>query len=253
MRDLPEPVLDRAGLNDLLGEKVGETGGISLYELSGSPANLKAGLRLAEPKKDHYENVVPFELEVEGFELGVPTDSEPGLVLASSPKGQHIHLVLNEEPYLARYEPRFEERLEPGRYRAVAFLSRSYHESVKAPAAVAVTSFVVGDPSGEAPDVGGPSLVYSRPKGTYRGKDARAVLLDFYLLNTKLSPEGNRVVVTVAGHDFTLTEWTSYVLRGLPDGEIDVRLRLVDETGRTIPGPYNDVTRTITVESEGVS
>ena len=36
-------------------------------------------------------------------------------------------------------------------------------------------------------------LFYSRPKAEYAGKDAKIILLDFYLVNTELSKDGNKV------------------------------------------------------------
>ena len=40
-------------------------------------------------------------------------------------------------------------------------------------------------------------LFYSRPKGTYKGNDTKKLLLDFYLVNTDISPTGNKVKATI--------------------------------------------------------
>ena len=37
-------------------------------------------------------------------------------------------------------------------------------------------------------------------------------------------------------------------MTGLPDGEVEIRLQLVDRDGELVPGPLNDVTGVITVE-----
>src|SRR4029077_3921741 len=46
-----------------------------------------------------------------------------------------------------------------------------------------------------------PLLTYSRPKGEYKGADADAVMIDFWLLNAKLKDDGGeyRVRYTVDG------------------------------------------------------
>ena len=42
-------------------------------------------------------------------------------------------------------------------------------------------------------------LVYSRPKGEYKGDMANHVLVDFQLANEKLAPGGDHVHVSVTG------------------------------------------------------
>ncbi len=129
----------------------------------------------------------------------------------------------------------------------LAFLSRSYHESVKEPSAFVVRQFTVGDGRAEPVDLDAPHLFYSRPKGTYVGDDARRLMLDFFLVNTTLSEDGNRVRATVNGTEFVFTDWTPYVIEGLPMGEVEITLELLDASGEAVPGRFNSVTRTVTL------
>ena len=73
--------------------------------------------------------------------------------------------------------------------------------------------------------------------------------MDFFVLNTKLSKEGNKVRAKINGTEFTITEWVPHVIKGLPMGEITIQLELVDEAGNVIPGPFNKVTRKITLKN----
>ena len=50
---------------------------------------------------------------------------------ANSPDGQHLHFILNNKPYLAKYDATFTEAVEPGHNVLLTFMSRSYHESLK--------------------------------------------------------------------------------------------------------------------------
>ena len=163
--------------------------------------------------------------------------------LANSPKGQHIHFILDNGPYSAHYEPEFSKEIQEGHHVLLAFLSRSYHESVKN--AFLVKPITVGTPEGEAPDLTAPHLFYSRPKGTYTGKDTENLLLDFFLVNTEISATGNKVKATIEGQEFMLTEWAPYVINGLGKGEKSIRLQLLDKDNNPIPGPFNDVQRTV--------
>ena len=64
-----------------------------------------------------------------------------------------------------------------------------------------------------------PTLIFiNRPKGTYTGKDTKEVLLDFFVLNTSLSEQGNKVKATINDQEFLITEWVPHLMKGLPLG-----------------------------------
>ena len=58
-------------------------------------------------------NEVAFEFMVNGYELGAQTE-EARMGLANSDKGQHIHLIIDNDPYSAHYEPGFTTEVETG-------------------------------------------------------------------------------------------------------------------------------------------
>ena len=193
---------------------------------------------------------VTFEYDVTNYELGVQTPDADQKPLANSANGQHIHLILNNNPYYAIYEPSFQQELEDGHYVALSFLSRSYHQSVKQPEAFKVSQFTVGDAEAEQVDLSQPMLFYSRPKGTYTGEGTETVLFDFYLVNTEIGPDGNKVRVTVNGdQEFMVEQWEPMVLEGLPMGENTVQIELVDSEGNLVESPFNSETRTFTLEA----
>ncbi|WKV13703.1 phosphopeptide-binding protein [Marivirga harenae] len=198
---------------------------------------------------------VKFSYNVKNYELATQTIDADVKNCANSPKGQHIHLILNNQPYSAHYEAEFTKDLEEGHYVALSFLSRSYHESVKSYGAANIRQFTVGkEPSGqEIADLSDPHMFYSRPKGTYSGKDAKKVLLDFYLLNTELSEEGNKVRATINGEEFMLDNWQPYFIEGAEMGEMKIKLELLDADGKLIPSPFNPVERTVTLEEGDAS
>jgi hypothetical protein len=93
-------------------------------------------------------------------------------------------------------------------------------------------------------------MFYSRPKGEYKGLDTERVILDFYLVNTDLSSDGNKVRATINGEQFLIDKWAPYFMEGLPMGESTIKLELVDHTGNIIDGPFNSVERTISLVPE---
>ena len=88
-------------------------------------------------------------------------------------------------------------------------------------------------------------MFYSRPKGTYEGESTTKVLLDFYLVNTQISPMGNKVRATIEGTEFLIDEWTPYYIEGLPKGEITIKLELIDKSGKLIDTPFNPSVRKV--------
>ncbi|KQC28734.1 hypothetical protein [Flagellimonas eckloniae] len=222
---------------------------ITLSKLEGSPAYSDAELVLESPANTKIDNSgeIDFEFAVNNYELGAQTGGPNADKLANSGKGQHIHFILNNQPYSAHYEPTFKKEIPDGVHHLVAFLSRSYHESVKNENSVVVKKMEIGsnpqDSLGLSMDA--PTLIYSRPKGEYSGKDTENLLLDFFVLNTTLSEDGNKVRATINGEEFTITEWAPHIIKGLPMGKVTIDLELIDSDGNLIEGPFNKVNRSV--------
>jgi hypothetical protein len=96
-----------------------------------------------------------------------------------------------------------------------------------------------------------PLLTYSRPKGEYKGADAEAIMIDFWLSNAKLQADGgeHRVSYSVDGGEAKfLDKWEPIWLKGWSAGKHTVKLELVDKSGNVVAnGDYNSTSRDITV------
>lgn len=198
---------------------------------------------------------VAFAYNVKEFVLGSQTTDASAKVCANSAKGQHIHLILNNMPYEAWYLPSFKKKLTEGHYVALSFLSRSYHESIKKPEAFVLTQFNVGKNAGTTIDninLKQPLLFYSRPKGEYVGNDTKKILLDFYLVNTTLKPNGNKVRATINGKEFMIDTWKPYYIEGLPMGETIIKLELLDKSNKPASkeAKFQTIERKITLKEK---
>ena len=215
---------------------------ITLTKLEGSPAyeNAKLEIDTITLREKEYS----FKFDVLDYNLGEQTEKEFSFDLANSGKGQHIHFIVNNGPYSAYYSNEFNKKLEEGNNVILAFLSRSYHESVKNPNAFFLTQIGEGDKI----DLSKEFLFYSRPKGVYKGNDTEKLLLDFYLVNTNISSSGNKVKATIQDVEFVIDEWAPYYIEGLPKGEISIKLELIDEMGELIDSPFNPSQRTVLLE-----
>ena len=213
---------------------------VKLNKITGSPNYENSKLSLSQPTKT--KNGYSFSFEVNDYELGLQTIKEFDYELANSAKGQHIHFIVNNGPYSAHYSNNFEKDIENGSV-VLAFLSRSYHESVKNKNAFVLTQ--VGE---NQIDLNNEFLFYSRPKGTYKGVDTEKLLLDFYLVNTEISANGNKVIATIQNKEFIIDEWAPYYIEGLSKGEVKIKLELIDSSGRLIETNFNPSERTVILE-----
>ncbi len=243
-----------------------ETTTVSLIAVERSPAVEGAQVTITSPASGQVlpagDSTVKFE--VLNFDLGTQTSTPRAKSISNSGEGQHVHVIIDNSPYFACYEsPCSVGPLAPGPHTLVAFPSRSYHESVKSDSAGQVINFHVGKAEGEFMlDPTQPTIIYSRPKGTYAGQDADSILLDFYLHNVELSESGYQAVYTItplggesqeAIASLTLSEWQPAMVTGLSNGDYQVLLELVDPAGNVVAGPFNQTSRTITVNREGMA
>ena len=137
------------------------------------------------------DGMFKFGVVSDTYELGEQTPDAPQKMCANSGKGQHIHLIVDNAPYAAKYVDSFEYAIDDGEHYLLAFLSRSYHESIKTPTAHVAQKITVKDGAIEGSDpVTTPMLFYSRPKGTYTGKaETEKVMLDFYPVKARIGED----------------------------------------------------------------
>ena len=214
---------------------------ISITKVEGSAPYLNSSLSLEDIKID--ENDYTFSFDVSDYTFGMQSIKDFNYTLANSKKGQHIHFIVNNGPYSAHYSESFTKKLDEKNNIILAFLSRSYHESVKNS-----NAYVLTQTGNEKIDLTDEFLFYSRPKGTYKGVDTEKLLLDFYLVNTNLSSTGNKVKATIQDTEFIIEEWAPYYIEGLPKGEIKIKLELIDASGNLIDSPFNPSNRTVILE-----
>jgi hypothetical protein len=201
--------------------------------------------------------------------------------------GNHIHVILDNQPYEAYYnlDEEFELRnVSDGEHTLRFFPSRPWHESYKNEGAFKIVKFTVEKGGADAtkpvttngnqamsnanasaasegkdmqPSTAGavdqtkPLLTYSRPKGEYKGADAEAIMIDFWLSNAKLQGDGGeyRVRYSVDGGEAKyIDKWQPIWLSGWTNGKHTIKLELVDKAGNLVDnGGYNSTTREITV------
>lgn len=197
-----------------------------------------------------------FRFNVKNYQLKQQTDDNNSKVCNNSAQGQHIHFILDNKPYVALYEPRHEVTVaKNSEHYVMAFLSRSYHLSLKTEGASVLYRFSI-DENGklhQLDDPRSPMVFYSRPKGDYLGKDTENVLFDFYIWNAQLGEDYMvKADVQTPGKDtsFIISEWKPYFLKNLNMGKTNIKLVLIDKEGRKVDGPNTEVSREINLAAD---
>jgi hypothetical protein len=227
---------------------------IRLIDFPASPEfpNASLGISGMKASKVGTDSVkLSISFDVKGYELKAQTDDAAGKQCNNSDKGQHIHFIMDKQPYVALYEPKHETTVAVNtEHYILCFLSRSYHESVKHKEA-AVLAHIRVDEQGalhRIDDTLKPMIFYSRPKGDYLGKDTANVLLDFYPTNVTLGGDYRvraeiKNEVTGKSSSFTFDEWKPKFIQGLGAGNASVTLTLIDKDGKAVGGANTSVTR----------
>lgn len=223
--------------------------GIVLADVSESPEFPDAQLVItgvtAVAKGDDSTELT-FNYEVKNYELKKQTVDTGSKSCNNSAQGQHIHFILDNQPYTALYEPTHKVTVaNNSEHYVLSFLSRSYHESLKNKGAAVIYHFKL-DKGGKLEKMPEPTtamIFYSRPKGIYIGKDTENVLFDYYVWNGALSTDGLRVKAKIdsEGEDkeIDITNWRSQFLTHMPMGESKIELTLTDKDGKKLDGPQS--------------
>ena len=199
---------------------------LDLMKARGEQDEAQPTLKVVSPAKDAAitGSKVEVKLDLSGDLKGYMPHKDP-----ATGKGNHIHVILDNQPYEAYYElgQPFELRnVVAGKHTLRVFPSRPWHESYKNDGAFQMVTFTVkggGDaakptttnsgqtmannnsspatttpregkdfPASTAGEVDStkPLLTYSRPKGEYKDADADPIMIDFWLTGAKLKGDG---------------------------------------------------------------
>lgn len=213
-------------------------------------------------------NPVWIQTRIDGYTMGSDSQFDRAYEILNSKLGQTMHVIIDDKPYFAVNGPaidpfneqgwyydqnyKFEVpfKLQNGFHTIRILLARSYGESLKSENMFFASYFFVGeeDDDSQAAILTKPYLTYNEPSNTACLEENKPILLDFYLSNVELSPDGYKVKLTVDHKiERTLASWQPYYIYGLKKGKHTLRLQLIDKSGKQVEGLFNDVEQTFTV------
>ena len=231
-----------------------------------TPESTTIVLKIAFPKNQQLMSApVWIQFRIDGFALGAASQFERAEEVAVSKMGQTIHVVIDNHPYFPINEPAIDPfsessgyydtsykfeipyRLDNGMHTIRMFPARSFGESLKGEGTYAAIQFYIGSKTNDPNiDLSAPYITYNEPSPLMPLTADQPILLDFYLSNAELSPDGYKVRLSIDGTvNRLLTSWQPYYIYGLKSGSHTIRLELVDSENKRVPGLFNDVTETI--------
>jgi len=212
-------------------------------------------VKILSPRADEVLQDTKVSVRVQVQDL--PTFQDEALEL-----GPHLHLMLDNQPYGAIYDPQQPivfDSLEPGTHTIRVFAASPWDESFKNEGAYAQTTFHLFAKTPEnKPDLSKPLLTYSRPRDSY---GAEPILLDFYISNVPLhlvAQEDSeddipdwRIRCTINGESFIFDRWEPIYLKGLKPGKNWIQMELLDDQGNPFPNAFNNTVRLIDYQPGG--
>jgi hypothetical protein len=242
---------------------------IRILPVPRTPESNTTMIKIARPEVGYVvkDNPVWIQLRVDGFALGADSQFERSDEIAGSKLGQTVHVIVDDLPYFPINEPAinpFNEEgyfyntsykfevpfsLSDGIHTLCVFPARSFGEGLKGEGTFQSTYFYVGKKKGTpAIDLSKPYLLYNEPSEHFYFSASQPVLLDFYINNCELTPDGYKVELTIDGKIHrALTSWQPYYIYGMTRGKHTIRLQLINGKEKASSHPSVNVERTIEV------
>ncbi len=179
------------------------------------------------------------KFDTRGFVLGTKTPGAEQRPSRRINKGNHMRAVIDDSIDVFDYDNNIKNPLTDGRHQVTAFISRSYHESVKNPKAVIAQKFELKNAQMIRNEkITEAILAYNAPTGDFEGDNAENIVFDFFIANTQISPKGNKVRLSIdQKQEFFVYEWKAYYIHGLSSGEHLIEIELLNSQGQRLYGP----------------
>ncbi len=243
---------------------------IQIVPVEKTPEPGQVSLSIQYPKNGKLETEAPVDVEMrlDWFPLGVDSGNFPRRKeIRNSSEGQTLHVFIDTFGYFTINEALFDAvdnhddfydqiaefqipyKLTPGMHIIRAFPCRSFGESLKDnnPSVAEIFYYKTKEPSMDI-DFSKPYLTYNEPQGSFPDPK-QPILLDFYINNCALSKDGYKVRVTIDdANERFLYDWVPYYIYGLNPGTHKIQMELISPQNDIVPGIFNKVTKTFTIE-----
>lgn len=181
------------------------------------------------------------ELKLENYNLGGGTTDQDKKKTRLYETGQFLYFLKDKKYIGKKKDLNLNFDLKRGINSFFIAPSRSYEMSIKNNQSWLAFELNVTDTKERAKysSITEPGIFICSPSGIYNEGISDRLLLDFFIINTELSSNGNKVKLTIDNSvNFTLDTWSPFYIEGLKDGKHFLKIELLDKDGKKIEGKY---------------
>lgn len=178
---------------------------------------------------------VPFEFNIKNY----PFEEEAS-------NRFRLFLILNGSDPVGHRSPIFQQELQEGTYRVVAFLVDEAGFALKNFGNYVDREFQVGD-SRPFPYSAEPYLALNFPRANQEYGAEDEFVVDFLVLGGDMKLDGLKVKIEIGDYEYEIDHMAPIRIENLPAGEYQVKVSLLRNNNTELEGPFSSVTKTVIV------
>lgn len=178
---------------------------------------------------------IPFEFNIKNYPFGENLD------------GFKLNTILNSGDPVGHNSPIFQQELNEGTYRIVAYLVDSQGLALKEFGNYVDREFMVGN-TRPFPYSAEPYIALNLPINRQTYSEGDEVTIDFLVIGGDMLLDNLQVQIKVGDFHYEMTEVNPVHISNLPKGEHLIQLNLSYQNGKSLEGPFSSAQKTIVIQ-----
>jgi hypothetical protein len=178
---------------------------------------------------------IPFEFNIKNYPFGEDLD------------GFKLNTILNSGDPVGHNSPIFQQELNEGTYRIVAYLVDSQGLALKEFGNYVDREFMVGN-TRPFPYSAEPYIALNLPINGQIYQEGEEITIDFLVIGGDMLLDNLQVQIKVGEFHYEMTEVNPVHISNLPKGEHLVQLNLSYQNGKSLEGPFSSAQKTILIQ-----
>jgi hypothetical protein len=178
---------------------------------------------------------IPFEFNIKNYPFGENID------------GFKLNTIMNSGDPVGHNSPIFQQELNEGTYRIIAYLVDSQGLALKEFGNYVDRDFMVGN-TRPFPYSAEPYLALNLPLNKQTYLEGDEVTIDFLVIGGDMLLDNLKVEISVGEFNYEVTEVNPVRISNLPKGEHLIQLNLSYQDGKSLEGPFSSAQKSILIQ-----